>query len=243
MELFSGAAGFACAAGDLFTRRTTMPAESLDAIGQVRRESLAHVVEHLSGPLSTRQGVSTGFAHGLSAELFVCLDCASAADVVEARLREFAELAVHQPPLTMWRARVGEPGFSPLPGSWCNGLAGNLLLFCRAAEILRSDYYRALAAQIAHTTFAVRSADASLCCGSSGQALALARYARLSGDRRFRRRARARLDQALAQSRRLPLEKLWQGQAGVALTALRFMAGGGRFPVVESPPPKRRMYI
>lgn len=86
-----------------------------------------------------------------------------------------------------------------LDWSWCSGLAGALRVMTSAA--VKDDTARARASQIADAIRAhgpVR--DGSLCCGNSGQALALWHYATLTADCDFFALARERVSHARVSS-------------------------------------------
>ena len=83
------------------------------------------------------------------------------------------------------------------------------------------------------------STNSSLCCGLAGHAVALQRYADLSGDARFARRAYARLTRAAETIDGAPDDQwlgLWQGALGVALVGLSRLKGEKTFPCLEVPP-------
>jgi hypothetical protein len=76
-----------------------------------------------------------------------------------------------------------------------------------------------------------------MCCGLTGQALALQRFADLAGDARFARRAYERLARAaeIAEPMRDVLLSLWHGSLGVALVAEQRLHGIKCFPLLEPP--------
>jgi hypothetical protein len=246
VELMFGAAGFVCAAHDLLQRCPRLPAALTDGLRQVEKQALGRVVEKLEQPLIDRRGERTAMAHGVASELFACLMGGGPRDLLNSRLVEFVDLAVDEPPLILWPARIAETGFGEWPDSWCNGIAGVLLLACRSVRVLQTNQYMNLAERIAFTTFRLnfRASIPTLCCGTAGQALALAAYADISGDECFRRRARERLHRAVRDSRNsasLRLEGLWTGRLGIALAALVTVSGEMFFPVLESPAARNRL--
>jgi hypothetical protein len=99
------------------------------------------------------------------------------------------------------------------------------------------------AASAAETTFALARGNPTLCCGLTGQAVSLARYADATADAGARRRARvvlARAAQGFAASD-APTLHLWQGPLGAALVALQWKAGESSVPCFEAPAEARRV--
>lgn len=237
MDLMFGTAGFACAAQDLLDRGGPIPMSATTSLRDVVRESRGCIVNSLQRPLHAREMAGTALAHGVACELFAGLRTEGPHDLLTVRLREFIDLAINQPPLMLWPTKIGTGELGPWPASWCNGIAGILLLMCLAARKLPLHHFRVVARQAAITTFRLRAPAqiGSLCCGSAGQALALAEYANISGDEVYRGRARRRLNEAILRAPYLPLERLWQGRLGIAIAALTMRRGGHGFPVLTYP--------
>ena len=84
--------------------------------------------------------------------------------------------------------------------------------------------------------------EPSLCCGLSGQALVLRRFARMTGDGRFARRARDRTREAVHLASEAPDSEtfsLWLGKLGVALAVMLQAASDESFPMLL-PPDRQR---
>jgi hypothetical protein len=96
-----------------------------------------------------------------------------------------------------------------------------------------------LARQAAESVAVLVGRVPHLCCGLAGQSVALQRYADVSGDASFRRRAHAciaRAVRALEQTvPRKPPIGLWQGALGIALVAMSRAARERSFPCLEAP--------
>jgi hypothetical protein len=114
-------------------------------------------------------------------------------------------------------------------------MVGHVLLRCGVAEQSAGDDARVLATESAETTAILATASPTLCCGLAGQSLALERYAALSGDARFSKRAYARLARAVAIYRSDDPWYLafYQGALGIAHVAMARRHGERTFPVIE----------
>jgi hypothetical protein len=237
LELMLGAAGFACAAHDLLCRCPQLPSRVAVTIQHVKTQAVQQILEGLEQPIGERLGELTPLAHGIAGQLLACVITAGPTPLLKTRIEEFVDLAIDEPPLMLWPKQIAKSGVGLQPASWCNGIAGIVLLICRAARVFESEYMMDVARRSASMTFRLRlpSTNPTLCCGTAGQALALAAYGDLSGDARFRRRSLDRLRQAVTDSMSLRLECLWQGRLGVALAALVTVSGERFFPVIEPP--------
>jgi len=237
LDIIFGAAGFTCASHDILSRCHDLKFSRRGAVQDVASSSVKYLVQSLERPLPDRAGALTTLAHGIAGELFACFVAKCPRELLNARLDEFLQLSVSEPPLVLWPRAVGSPDYGFGPASWCNGIAGITVMLCRAAEYLESQRLFDVACRAAFTSFRFRlgSNNPGVCCGTAGQALAIAMFARVSKDRMFLQRAKSRLRQAIDDADNLRLETLWQGRLGIALAALIARSGPVFFPVIESP--------
>lgn len=242
-ETFFGFAGFVHAARDLEAQATALGLDLGADVRSVGRgahmrvwESLVHIARR---PLPRRTPL--GYAHGLAGQLDAVLawDPRPSA-VVAAVLDQLLTHAVVQGELAAWPVSVGgEPGGWRW-ASWCNGMAGHVYLWCRAYEVFRDARYLTAARLAAQTTAALHPSHPSVCCGTAGQAFALDRYFRLTGDRAYRRLAVARARRACAQALAGAESKLgyFSGLSGIAHLAFTIQARRTPcLPLVDSIPP------
>jgi len=239
-EIFSGVAGFIHAACDFEAQAVALGIEADDGVRRVGREAHARVYESLARvarrPLP--KGLRLGYGHGLIGEVDAILawnprPTATVAAVLDQLLAQ----AVVEDELAAWPAHVGdEPGGWIWP-TWCNGMAGHVYLWCRAYEVFLDKRYFTAARLSAQTTAYLLPAHPSVCCGLAGQALALHRYFRLTGDPAYRRHALARARRACAQA--ITLRKIglsyFQGLAGIAhLAHMLHTERTPRLPLIDS---------
>jgi hypothetical protein len=177
-------------------------------------------------------------AHGVAGELWALLVAHGPEHPrVKARLAELAALRdVDDEGLPFWRLSPGAP-LDFMIGSWCGGMVGHTLLRCRAARGSKRDASRTLAGASAETTAIASTASPTLCCGLAGQSFALQRWAVVSGDACFSRRAYGRLKRAVTVYRQDDpwFFALYQGALGIALVAMTRVHESARptFPCIE----------
>jgi lantibiotic modifying enzyme len=239
-EVIGGAAGVVCLARDLDARlpRGTELDAARSVLACVRDRALASIATACETPIGepTRLGV----AHGVAGELLVLIQAVGAEHPhAKARLAELAgQRSFDDEGLVFWPQSRGKLSLE-LVGSWCNGVAGHCLLWTEVARQTGSAEALELARLAAESTFALPEVAGSLCCGMTGHALALQRYADVVGDSRWKRRAYERLVRATAAcgaiggSSGSPDLGLWQGPLGVAMVAMRRLSGNRRVPFLE----------
>jgi hypothetical protein len=135
--------------------------------------------------------------------------------------------------------RLAVPRMPPprLHGSWCNGAAGDVLLWSKAYRHYGDPRYLALARTRAVVCGRIGRTQGGLCCGHGGAAYALLALARVSADAAARDRAVGFAMRAVrAFAPRYPSAVL-RGYPGLVCLAIDLLAGGGGFPLVEVPAP------
>jgi hypothetical protein len=177
-----------------------------------------------------------GAAHGVGGELWSLVVALGAEHpILRARLDDLAGLGQRdEDGLLYWLPDNGELDF-PMLSSWCNGVAGHTLLWCECARQTGRDEWMELARRSAESTSFLGSTNAGICCGLAGHALVLQRYADVSGDARYAKRAHARLRKAAQIWERaagLPFG-FWQGALGVALVCMKRERRERDFPCVD----------
>jgi eukaryotic-like serine/threonine-protein kinase len=202
-EVFFGFAGFMHAARDFEAHFAALGPELGESVRSVGREAHALVCESFARmarrPLP--QHLLLGYAHGLAGELDAVLAWnPRRSPVAAAVLDQLLAQAVVEGTLAAWPVRVGDEVGGPLWPSWCNGMGGHVYLWCRAYEVFRDERYLTAARLSAQTTAVLRPSNPSVCCGTAGQAYALHRYFRLTGDPAYRRLAVARARRACTQA-------------------------------------------
>lgn len=145
--------------------------------------------------------MTLGYAHGLAGALDAVL-CwnPDPPPVVPALLDELLLHARVEGDLAAWPVSVGEEVGGLFWPSWCNGMAGHVYLWCHAFEVFQDERYLRAARLAADTTSVIYPQNASVCCGTAGQALALNRFFRLTNEQRYRRLAVQRAERACAQA-------------------------------------------
>jgi hypothetical protein len=242
-ELFGGAAGIACAVRTLEGR---LPAASeYDAargvLKRVGEKATRLVLARYAGALDPGPDEALGFAHGIAGELWSLVTLVGAGHpVVRARLGELGAVReLDEDDLVYWLPRRGSEETDML-GTLCNGMPGHTLLWCEVARQTRDPAAIELATRCAESTDVLVTRMPTLCCGLAGQALALTRYAELSGDSGAAERAQARLLEAIERAwpAELPLLSLWQGLLGIALVCLETLHGKPTLPGLEPLAPR-----
>ncbi len=224
-ELFAGAAGLARLAASLHARLPVTP--DFDAargvLAGARGRAVDLVLDRYRAASPVAPDALLGFAHGVAGELWSLVTIVGAEhDVVRRRLAELAALRERdEEGLVYWLPAGG--GEATMLGALCNGMPGHTVLWCEVFAQTRSDAAASLARECAESTDVLRTWIPTLCCGLAGQAVALQRYASVSGDHRFAVRAYARLRRAIRAvdaGEAIPFLGLWQGALGVAWAAM-----------------------
>lgn len=228
-ETFFGFAGFIHAARDFEAHARALGSQLAESVCSVGRDAHARVFDSL-GRMAGRPLpplMSLGYAHGLAGELDAALAWnPRPSQTVAALLDQLLAHSVAEGELAAWPTRVGDETAGPLWPSWCNGIAGHVYLWCRAYEVFRDERYLTAARLAAQTTAALHPANPSVCCGTAGQAFALHRYFRLTGERAYRRLAVTRARRACAQAGAAPQLSLayFTGLSGIAHLASTIQA-------------------
>ncbi len=234
-EMWSGAAGMVCAARDLLCRLPGLASDQRERLRHVGADAQARLLDKLQEPCRT--GVRPlGFAHGLAGEIFAALTWDPSSTSLRAPLDDLSSRASHERGMLLFPSYVDGPALHELSGSLCNGIAGFALLWMAAQSVLGTGD-RELVLRSCRSVFMLPG-EPSLCCGLSGQALVLRRYARMTCDARFARRARDRTREAALLASQAPAEEtfdLWAGKLGVALAVLLQATGDGSFPLFIPP--------
>lgn len=240
-ELYGGSAGLVCATLGLEQRLGGSMSQSARAVLRRIRGRTTGALEEAYAAGSDRAAPDLlGMAHGFAGELWALVTVLGPAHgVVRARLAELE--ALHETDrngLVFWRTRRIASDTSML-GSFCNGMAGQSLLWSELARRTGSKRSLKLASQAAESAAVLVSKNPTLCCGLAGQSVVLQRYADVSGDARFTRRAHACISRATravdGMTSRKPSLGLWQGALGVALVAMSRLARERAFPCIEPP--------
>jgi hypothetical protein len=246
-ELLCGAAGLACAVKDLESRLPTGAGAATyegvrSVLARVRERETERVLARYEAPLELGPDERLGFAHGVAGELWALVTLLGANHaVVRARLADLAAAKeLDEEGLVFWPMSRGSRSSLDLLGSWCNGMAGHVQLWCEVARQLGTPESDELAARCAESSAILLDTNPALCCGLAGHSLALERYAASSGDRRLGRRAYDRLRSAMRAAGGANAPRflaLWQGSLGVALVAMQRAAGENGFPCIEAGSP------
>lgn len=240
-EFFCGAAGVLCAVQSLGVR---LPPNadyepSRDALDRVRDHMVLALLKRHSAALDPGPRDPLGFAHGVAGELWGLVVAIGAHhEVVHTRLSELAALReFDEDGLVYWLpSLVGNGSVPSLLGSWCNGMPGHTLLWCEVARQTRNEAAMELARLCAVTSSRLFIPGSTFCCGLAGASVALQRYAELSGDIRYARRAYARLMRAIriAETRgKIAFLALMQGTLGIALIALGRLHSERTIPLLD----------
>jgi hypothetical protein len=233
-DFVGGGGGVICCADDLHTRLPpgSEYEEAREVLRRVGERAAGAIVERKIGP-----NEPLGFAHGAAGDLWALMAVRGVADdVVRGRLQELARLReVDADGLVYWRASRSSEDHSLL-GTWCTGMAGHSLLWTEVVRRSRTNASAQLARSSAETCSVLLGLNPTLCCGLAGQAVALQRFADVSGESQFARRAYARLARAIQMTESPPgpsLLSLWTGTLGLALVALLRLHGEAHFPCIE----------
>jgi lantibiotic modifying enzyme len=235
--LVGGQAGIVVATRDLLSRLPRSEDYALvhASLERTRERAVASLYPlHLS-PVAKGSHTLLGMAHGVAGELFVLLDEALPdQSVLRRRLTELAAFhRVDTGGYVYWPARSEAIDDADLVESWCNGTAGHALLWSEVAlRTGESKAYR-LATKAIRTTAFLLSRNYGICCGLAGQAIALQRFADLSGEKRYARYSYERLVRACALAAEHKGLGFWKGPLGVAFVALARLHREHSFPCLE----------
>jgi lantibiotic modifying enzyme len=194
--------------------------------------------------IDSAQMTAVGAAHGWSGLLFAVLRwCEVSGAAPPAKVREHLEelAALGQPSgrgLRWPRKTNGPIDDSLLVASWCNGAAGQALLWTLAARLWDDGGFDGLADLAAWTAYE-EAADApgDLCCGLAGRAYALLCRYRHTGEQRWLARARTLAGRAMARPLRHAhlSNSLYHGDVGIALLTADILAPNfARMPLIEA---------
>jgi hypothetical protein len=218
-ELFLGTAGYVAASDDL--RRRGAGSAATEGVGD---EAARLLVDDVATPVA--KGALLGAAHGRTGELLALVRRSDRVpERVRARIDELRSMGRRAGGFVLWPDSSGGkvPGW--LWSSFCNGAVGQTLLFAEASRAYDDPRYREAAAGAAESVRSLEAPpQATLCCGEAGQAVALHRYGMLLGSDDDVRASGARVRVAASRLMSLDPIDLFQGQAGVALLALRAAA-------------------
>ena len=194
-----------------------------------------HLVHRAGGPLGWILQPNSGFGHGAAGILHALLSWARcsvgarSSSIVDLLAAYGAGIAPHE------RRRLAEP----MRSGWCNGAAGEVLLWARAYELTRRASDLARARDEAERVVACRDVrNPDLCCGTAGRAYALLAMERVDSGNGWLARAQSVAPVAmLARSRmgRWPLG-LFKGLPGIASMALDLTSQPEQrrgFPLIE----------
>jgi hypothetical protein len=235
-DLLGGGGGVLCGALDLDARLP--PGPEHDAAREVLkrvRERAAAALE--AAPREIGPSDPLGIAHGLAGDLWALIAVRNPGDeTVRTRLRKLAAVRqLDEEGLVYWLPSRSSTDHKLL-GTWCHGMAGHSLLWCEITRRTRNKESAEIARLAAEACSIMGGLNPTLCCGLAGQTVALQRYADLSGDSRFARRAYDRLVRAIRIVESGVEESpfgLWKGTLGVALVALSRLHGERSFPCIE----------
>ena len=158
-----------------------------------------------------------GFAHGLAGLAFAALVCGKAEDTPQV----MTALRSQTVPLdkgVRWPVQIDGNFFMP---GWCNGVAGHLLLWTMLWKQSAQDQDREMLERVAWGVWESRSNLGNVCCGGSGQAVALACFAAAAGDPVWHSRATQLIDKLKPQWPKDDRpQSLFRGELGMLLAQI-----------------------
>ncbi|MEM1206576.1 MAG: lanthionine synthetase LanC family protein [Acidobacteriota bacterium] len=168
------------------------PPAALVDLGQ---STCAELWRRLAGrPPIAEDGGWLGLAHGWGGFLHATLCWFQNPEDLppgcEARLHELARLGEPSGRGLLWRWHRGPGDGAVSMGGWCHGAAGYVSLWSLAHGRLGDPHWRDLALASAWNAWETTGGNGSLCCGLAGQAYALLRAHRLTGESLWLDRAR-----------------------------------------------------
>jgi predicted Ser/Thr protein kinase len=178
-------------------------------------------------PASNRRRL--GFAHGAAGIAFAALTCGKPANT-DGMVAELRRQTVMLKKGVHWPVRIDGNFFMP---GWCNGVAGHLLLWTKLWQRSAHSEDREMLERVAWGLWESRTNLGNICCGGSGQAIALACFATATGDENWRNRAIEFLEKLRP---RWPKDdhpqSLFRGELGLHLAEIECRSGAAvQFPV------------
>ncbi|HVU12109.1 MAG TPA: lanthionine synthetase LanC family protein [Phototrophicaceae bacterium] len=238
LDLTLGRSGVALTCGLLLDLARTLPAVDVTALLSLGSAAAERIWSEVEGyaPIGAGNPIAyLGIAHGWAGILYAALRWSQASgwtlpNSTAQRLTELADLAEPVGQGARWAWSLAHPG-STMPG-WCNGSAGHVHLWTLAYEMVGEKQHLELAQKAARNIIETRSGSGNLCCGLAGQAYALLKLHRQTGDHEWLSQARTLAEKAalaVLELRRQPLDQitaldlrpegLYKGEVGVALLA------------------------
>ncbi len=182
MSIIAGVAGFLEASNEGLARFEGLSVAEREAFETVRREATAELSLRLAQPL--KQGVRLGLGVGYAGTLFALLGNGALSVDAESRLRELSDYALHDDDdAPFWPSEAGELIPTTVRSTWCNGSAGILQLMTRlhSSRSTQATQLQKMASHAAVATAGFEPFGSTMCCGTSGAALLLYRYAQATG--------------------------------------------------------------
>lgn len=244
LDVTLGRAGILLACSFLLNPRSSLShsdrveqPDHLRSLGQDTAAQLWHIMESYAPIRESKELSNLGAAHGWAGLLYAIL-CWSAVSHdplpsrFEERLLQLGECAepagrgLRWP----WDLQVAiNQGRNYMPG-WCNGSSGYVFLWTQAHRMLGRTKYFELAEGAAWNAWEVPSDLGNLCCGMAGQAYALLRMHRHTGESAWLSRAVATARQAVTMADKarsqpayeqlaLRPASLYKGDLGIVLLA------------------------
>src|SRR6185436_7956413 len=196
--------------------------DGLIAWGEELRRGLWEELDREPPVRDEDPAVNLGLAHGWAGHLYAALRWSRSAKAAlpERFAERLAGLAACARPWgrgVRWRWH-GMEGGATMPG-WCNGSAGHVFLWTRAAETLGEPRWRDLAERTAWNAWESPDGVTSLCCGLAGRAYALLALWRKGGGPEWLTRARTLANRAARNLDAETPDSLYKGAMGIAALA------------------------
>jgi len=122
-----------------------------------------------------------------------------------------------------------------LRASWCNGLAGSVLLWAKAFEVTGDEAFLAASRAAGNAALAAPAVGPDLCCGLGGMAYALLTLEHVDPERGWRQHADRVAAQAIATALLKWPNGLLRGHPGLVCLATDLMTDRPRgFPAIEA---------
>jgi serine/threonine protein kinase len=191
--------------------------------GDLHALSLTQLLKSESLSASTEVS-SLGVAHGWAGIIYALLRWTTIRDLptdsrLEQKLEELAGMA--QPHAAGLRWPIHNASKPPtFTYGWCNGTAGQVLLFAKACEVFGSNTFGELVERGSESAWATESQLGSLCCGLGGVGYALLAAYRVTGSERWLDRARVLTLRSMKDSSpHFRRDALYKGGVGIAMLA------------------------